>query len=65
MPKELDEKVTIADLQFERQARDPDEFFVGQGGVETVVSEFDIIVSSTGSFNIINVECFSWKHRTL
>ena len=34
-------------------------------GVETVVSEIDIIVSSTGSFNVISFDCFHWKHRTL
>ena len=99
MPKELDEKVTTADLQYERQARDrassprpsrrvlrgprrrsasllrytvsklprlsvsahdswsscvrcPMCLFLRPAGVETVVSEIDIIVSSTGSFNI-------------
>ena len=29
------------------------------------MSEIDIIVYSTGSFNIISFECFHWKHRTL
>ena len=106
MPKELDEKVTTADLQYERQARDrassprPSRrvlrgprrrspsllrytvsqaskvervgsrvaqcvsFCALQAWMETVVSEIDIIVFSTGSFNI-SFECFSWKHRTL
>ena len=105
--EELDEKVTIADLQFERQARDRasrprpsrrvlrgppysgTQFLklprlsvsahapwsscvscrmcplLRRADVETVVSEIDVIVSSTGSFNIISFECFHWKHRTL
>ena len=39
--------------------------FLRPAGVETVVSEIDIIVPSTGSFNIISFECFRWKHRAL